>query len=101
MPTLLPSAQKGAEGVGGIRVSQHAPLRTRPPTGKTGPKSLQEHSAVIGKALERLNLSAVEQEAWDAIRKHLGGQLKEPHASCKGLHPYRSLAPCAYDCHVS
>ena len=59
MPTLLPSAQKGAEGVGGIRVSQHAPLRTRPPTGEKGPKSLQEHSAVIGKALERLNLSAV------------------------------------------
>ena len=39
--------------------------------GKPSSKSLKDHAITIGKALERLNLSAVEREAWELVEKYL------------------------------
>jgi hypothetical protein len=71
MPSGLLGSQKGAEGAGGSRATRSAPSGTRHPTGEPSPKSLKDYAIIIGKALERLNLSVAEQEAWESIKKHL------------------------------
>ncbi len=78
---LPPNAQNGEGGlVGGIRAPQNAFLRTALLTRKTSAKDLQNYAAVIGSALERLKLSAAEQEAWRAIKKHVNERSQEERA---------------------
>ena len=68
MAPQLPGAQEGAAKEGGA----NAPVvTTRHPTKAKGPRNLIEYSKTIGKALERLNLSIGEREAWVAIKRHM------------------------------
>jgi hypothetical protein len=71
MPSQLPSSQRSVGGGGGPHAPPVALPTTRPPATTPGPKSLKNHCAVIGRALERLKLSAAEQEAWTAAKEHL------------------------------
>jgi hypothetical protein len=93
MPSLLLGPQKGAEGAGGPRASRNASSGARLPAGKPSPKSLKDHAVTIGKALERLNLSVAEREAWEMIEKYLRerDQGKEPRANATDADSIREL----------
>ena len=93
MSSLLLSSQEGAEGAGGPRASRDALSRTRHPTGKPSSKSLKDYAVTIGKALERLNLSIAEQEAWELVKQHLSerDREKEPRANAPDAYRIREL----------
>jgi hypothetical protein len=82
MPSQLSSSQGSAGGGGSPHASPVAQASTRPTTASSTPKSLKDYCTVIRKALERLKLSAAEQEAWEVAQKHLEGHaLDAPRAT--------------------
>ena len=92
MPSLLLSSQEGAEG---------QEVLTRPGTRFLGRATQPENQAskalrttiTIGKALERLNLSVAEREAWEWVKEHLSerDQEREPRADAPNAYGIREL----------
>ena len=88
MPSLLLSSQKGAEGAGGPRAPRNALAGTRHPAGRPSPKNLKDYAVTIGKALERLNLSVAEREAWELVKEHLSERDREKETRADALDAY-------------
>ena len=76
MPSLLLLLERSRAGRRSSR-ARNALARTRHPAGRPSLKSLKDYATIIGKALERLNLSIAEQEAWELVQEHLSERDRE------------------------